>query len=134
MASAVESILATLGINTDSVDAKELVAKLSAAAKAEMSEAADKLKEKKIGNYKAVENLAAELRETICDAAVAADLLPGSVLNFTVRVEESGVFATANNCASKGTMERIHVTKSGAVVKGEEGAEAAKNKRFRAKN
>jgi len=134
MAGALQELLASLGIEANSEKAKEIVGRLSAAAKAEAEAAKEAASAKKEGNETKVIGLAEKLRESIEGAVREADLLPRSVLNFTARVSAEGVLAvTANNCASGGTMERIHVTDTGIVTRGEAGAEVAKNKRPRRK-
>lgn len=127
------SILSELGVDLSSDQAAELLAKLKQAAKSEASSAAEELVAKKKANFDKVCELAKELRYSLANAVEAADLLPKSVLSFTIRVGENGeVSATANDCASAFTQERIHVTRTGTVLYGEQGKEAAKNKRFRA--
>lgn len=90
------------------------------------------LAEKKEGNRDAVIDLATEIRELL--ETRCADLLPGSHVNFTARVTEKGVVATANECHAVGFVKSIHVAPDGEVCEGDAGAEKAKNVRPRKKS
>lgn len=127
MAQSVLDILAAAGIKGD-----EALAMLRTAKREESEKRAAMLEERKGSNREAVIDGMIRFREEL--AEFAADLLPGSHLNLTVRVDKEGnVVATANDCHATGFVEALHVTPEGEVVKGAEGAEKAKNVRPRKK-
>ena len=89
--------------------------------------------ERKESNKELVLSIATDIRASLEE--MATELLPGSHLNFTVRVPKDGgaPVATANDCHATGDVVSIHVTSEGETVFGPEGAESAKNVRPRKK-
>ncbi len=127
------AMLKARGIEISEGASLDDIAKAVRAAKRDASEERIALLEqKKESNRESVVELAKRIRETL--EGEGADLLSGTHLNFTVRVTDSGVIATANECHATGFVESIHVTSDGQVVTGKAGAEAAKNVRARKKS
>jgi hypothetical protein len=127
MGKSIAELLAESGLSI------EEASKAVRALRREKAEERVELLEREKGNNRdKVVTLANEIRDSLEQAG--SELLPGSHLNFTVRVTEKGVIATANECHATGFVESIHVTPSGDTVTGKEGAELAKNVRPRKKN
>ena len=127
MGKSIAEILAENGI--DPSEASKAIRKLNADNREARIELLSKEKE---GNRDKVVGLAESIRETL--EQEGANLLSGSHLNFTVRVTDKGVIATANECHATGYVESIHVCADGAVETGKDGAEKAKNVRPRKKS
>lgn len=127
-------ILRARGVDISENASLDDIAKAVRAAKRDATqERISLLEQKKDENRSTVISLAQNIRDTL--ESEGAGLLPGSHLNFTVRVGEGGtVTATANECHATGFVESIHVTAQGEVVTGKDGAEAAKNVRARKKS
>jgi hypothetical protein len=94
------------------------------------SERAAEFEAKKEANKDEMLDIMYDVRDTLANRF--SSLLPGTHANFTVRVTKEGeIVATANDCHASGYRDSYHLTPSGAVVTGEEGAELAKNVRPR---
>lgn len=121
------ALLQNAGIDLDTAKAE-----LRKASKAATDEKAAMFAERKESNREAVIDLACEVRQTLEERC--ADLLPGTVLTFTVRRKDDRVIATANDCHASKVIESIHVDPKGEPCFGAEGAAQAKNVRARKKS
>ena len=124
MSKSIAEILAEAGMSLEEASKAVRTLKRDAA-----TERVELLEREKGNNRDKVIDLACEIRQALETAG--ADLLPGSHLNFTVRVTDQGIIATANECHATGFVESLHVDASGATCTGKEGAEQAKNVRPR---
>lgn len=110
----------------------ELLAESGISIEDAAQERVELLEAKRESNFQTLCDVSADFRAQLETAF--AEFLPGTHANFTVRVTDKGIVATANDCHSTGKVESIHVTSEGVVVFGKEGAEEAKNVRARKKN
>ena len=127
MGKSIAEILAENGI--DPAEASKAIRALN---RDKAEERANLLEQKKESNFTDLCDTANSFRAELETAF--GEFLPGTHANFTVRVTDKGVIATANDCHSTGKVESIHVTSEGETVFGQAGAEAAKNVRARKKN
>lgn len=127
MSKSIAELLAESGMGLD-----EMAKAVRALKKDAAQERVDLLEAKRESNFTDLCNVSADIRAQLETAF--ADFLPGTHANFTVRVTDKGIVATANDCHSTGKVESIHVTSEGDVVYGKDGAEMAKNVRARKKN
>ena len=126
-------ILRARGIDVSSNASLDDIAKAVRAAKRDASqERIALLEQKKESNRDELISAIVDFRDSL--ESTFAYMLPGTHANFTVRVTDKGIVATANECHATGFVESIHVTSDGDVVTGKAGAEAAKNVRARKKN
>lgn len=126
MSKSIAELLAESGM-----DLNEISKAVRSLKREKAEERVELLEREKGNNREKVIDLAREVRETLVQRG--ANLLPGSHLNFTVRVTEKGIVATANECHATGFVESIHVCADGEVATGKDGAEKAKNVRPRKK-
>jgi len=126
-------ILRARGVDISEGASLDDIAKAVRAAKRDAtSERIAMLEQRKESNRSDLIESITSFRENLESAF--AGMLPGTHANFTVRVTDKGIVATANECHATGFVESLHVTSYGEVVSGKEGAEAAKNVRARKKN